>query len=86
LRVIELAWESSDVLRGETVKPSVFVSLIFFFLTMGTTVGAAEVDAGKELYVQYCSSCHGEERFAPSTITECVIEGAILIEAGTRAA
>jgi mono/diheme cytochrome c family protein len=46
--------------KGESVKPSVFVSLIFFFLTMGTTVGAAEVDAGRELYVQYCSSCHGK--------------------------
>lgn len=43
------------------MKPTVFVSLIFFFLTMGTTVGSAEVDAGKELYVQYCSSCHGED-------------------------
>ena len=35
------------------MKPSLFVSglLIFFSLAIGTTVGAAEVDAGKELYI-----------------------------------
>ena len=44
------------------MKPSLFVSgLLIFFLAIGTTVRAAEVDAGKELYMQYCSSCHGED-------------------------
>jgi mono/diheme cytochrome c family protein len=43
------------------VKPNLFVSglLMLLLLVIGTTLGAAEVDAGKELYVQYCSSCHG---------------------------
>ena len=34
--------------------------LIFFFLSIGDAFGAGEVDAGRELYIQYCSSCHGE--------------------------
>ena len=45
------------------MKPSLFVSglLILFLLAIGTTVRAAEVDAGQELYMQYCGSCHGED-------------------------
>jgi mono/diheme cytochrome c family protein len=45
------------------VKPRLFVSglLIFFLFAIGTTVRAADVDAGKELYTQYCGSCHGED-------------------------
>jgi mono/diheme cytochrome c family protein len=44
------------------VKLSLFVSglSMFFLLAIGSSVVAAEVDAGKELYIQYCSSCHGE--------------------------
>jgi mono/diheme cytochrome c family protein len=49
-------------LKGEFVKPNLFVSglFIFSFLVIGTAVGAAETDAGKESYIQYCGSCHGE--------------------------
>jgi len=45
------------------VKLSVLVSgfLIFFFLVVGTSAGAAETDQGKQLYMQYCSSCHGKD-------------------------
>jgi len=45
------------------VNPSVLVSgfLIFFFLVVGTSAGAAETDQGKQLYMQYCSSCHGKD-------------------------
>jgi mono/diheme cytochrome c family protein len=34
---------------------------MLFLLVIGTTLGAAETDAGKELFMQYCSSCHGED-------------------------
>jgi mono/diheme cytochrome c family protein len=45
------------------VKPNPFVSglFIFSFLVIGTAAVAAEMDAGKELYIQYCGSCHGED-------------------------
>ena len=45
------------------MNPSVLVSgfLIFFFLVVGTSAGAAETDQGKQLYMQYCSSCHGKD-------------------------
>ena len=33
--------------------------LLFFFLAVGTSAVAAETDSGKQLYIQYCSSCHG---------------------------
>jgi mono/diheme cytochrome c family protein len=50
-------------LKGEFVKPSRFVSglFIFSFLALGTSVETAETDAGKESYIQYCGSCHGED-------------------------
>lgn len=36
--------------------------LIFFFLAVGASAGAAETtDQGKQLYMQYCSSCHGKD-------------------------
>jgi mono/diheme cytochrome c family protein len=35
--------------------------LFFFFLAVGTSARAAETDSGKQLYKQYCSSCHGME-------------------------
>jgi mono/diheme cytochrome c family protein len=45
------------------VKPSMLVSgfLIFFFLAVGASAGAGETDQGKQLYMQYCSSCHGKD-------------------------
>jgi mono/diheme cytochrome c family protein len=45
------------------VKPSMLVSgfLIFFFLAVEASAGAAETDQGKQLYMQYCSSCHGKD-------------------------
>ena len=45
------------------MKLSVLVSgfLIFFFLVVGTSAGAAETDQGKQLYIQYCASCHGKD-------------------------
>lgn len=45
------------------MKPSVLVSgfLIFFLLAVGTWAGAGETDQGKQLYMQYCSSCHGKD-------------------------
>ena len=45
------------------MKLSVLVSgfLIFFFLVVGTSAGAAETDQGKQLYMQYCGSCHGKD-------------------------
>jgi mono/diheme cytochrome c family protein len=50
-------------LKEEFVKPSRFVSglFIFSFLALGTAVETAETDAGKESYIQYCGSCHGED-------------------------
>jgi mono/diheme cytochrome c family protein len=41
------------------VKPNARGLLLFFFLAVGTSAGAAEKDAGKQFYMQYCSSCHG---------------------------
>jgi mono/diheme cytochrome c family protein len=35
--------------------------LLSLFLAVGTSAGAAETDSGKQLYMQYCSSCHGME-------------------------
>jgi mono/diheme cytochrome c family protein len=43
------------------VKPNARGLLLFFFLAVGTSAGATEKDAGRELYVQYCSSCHGKD-------------------------
>ena len=42
------------------MKPNARELLLFFLLAVGTSVGAAE-DEGRELYVQYCSSCHGKD-------------------------
>ena len=43
------------------MKPNARGLLLFFFLAVGTSAGAAETDSGKQLYTQYCSSCHGME-------------------------
>ena len=43
------------------MKPNARGLLLFFFLAVGTSAGATEKDAGRELYVQYCSSCHGKD-------------------------
>jgi mono/diheme cytochrome c family protein len=46
------------------VKTSLFLSvlLIFFLLALRTAVGAVETtDGGREPYIQYCGSCHGED-------------------------
>ena len=42
------------------MKPNARGLLLFFFLAVGTPAGAAETDSGKQLYMQYCSSCHGK--------------------------
>jgi hypothetical protein len=54
---------NEHILKREFVKPNLFISglFIFSFLLIGTAVGAAETDAGKEAYIQYCGSCHGED-------------------------
>ena len=43
------------------MKPNARGLLLFFFLAVGTSAGAAETDSGKEIYMQYCSSCHGKD-------------------------
>ena len=43
------------------MKPNARGLLLLFFLAVGTSAGAAETDSGKQLYMQYCSSCHGME-------------------------
>jgi len=40
---------------------SVLGFVMLLSLYFGTKLGAAEMDQGKQLYVQYCSSCHGHE-------------------------
>jgi mono/diheme cytochrome c family protein len=45
--------------KESLLKPNARGLLLFFFLAVGTSAGAAEKDAGKQLYMQYCSSCHG---------------------------
>lgn len=37
-----------------------FGLLLFFFLSIGK-VGAAETDQGRQVYIQYCASCHGKD-------------------------
>jgi mono/diheme cytochrome c family protein len=65
LRVNGLHWPEKPIplTKGEHVGPSVFVSglLLFLFLAVGTTAGAAETDQGKQFYMQYCASCHGKD-------------------------
>jgi len=56
---IGLRIQNSIINKGEPVKPNARGLLLFFFLAVGTSAGAAEKDAGKELYMRYCSSCHG---------------------------
>ena len=41
------------------MKPNARGFLLLFFLAVGTSAGSAEKDSGKQLYMQYCSSCHG---------------------------
>ena len=45
------------------MKANLFVSapFMFSFLVIGTAAAAAETAAGKEPYIQYCASCHGED-------------------------
>ena len=43
------------------MKPNAGGLLLFFFLAVGISAGAAETDSGKQLYMQYCSSCHGKD-------------------------
>jgi mono/diheme cytochrome c family protein len=63
LRNIGFEVEPNHIFKGEFVKPSLFLfgPLLLLLLVVGTTPEAAETDAGKELYMQYCSSCHGED-------------------------
>lgn len=56
---IGLRIQNSIINKGEPVKPNARGLLLFFLLAVGTSAGAAEKDAGKQLYMQYCSSCHG---------------------------
>ncbi|HEY7163259.1 MAG TPA: cytochrome c [Candidatus Binatia bacterium] len=35
--------------------------ILFIVLSFHADLNAAQVDAGKEFYLQYCSSCHGQE-------------------------
>jgi len=56
---LALGFKTSIINNGEPVKPNARGFLLFFFLAVGTSAGAAEKDAGKQLYMQYCSSCHG---------------------------
>jgi mono/diheme cytochrome c family protein len=51
--------QESIINKGESVKPNARRLLLFCFLVVGTPAGAAETDSGKQLYMQYCSSCHG---------------------------
>lgn len=37
-----------------------FGLLLFFFLII-CKVGAAETDQGRQVYIQYCASCHGKD-------------------------
>ena len=41
------------------MKPNTRTLLLFFFLAVGASARAGETDSGKQLYTQYCSSCHG---------------------------
>jgi mono/diheme cytochrome c family protein len=41
------------------VKPNACTLLLFSFLAVGASAEAGETDSGKQLYIQYCSSCHG---------------------------
>jgi mono/diheme cytochrome c family protein len=45
------------------VKSRLFVCgfVLSFFLVSKTAVGAGETDQSKQLYLQYCSSCHGKD-------------------------
>jgi mono/diheme cytochrome c family protein len=54
-----LGFKTSIINKGEPMKPNARGLLLFFFLAVVTSAGAAETDTGKQLYMQYCSSCHG---------------------------
>ena len=41
------------------MKPNACRLLLFSFLAVGASAEAGETDSGKQLYMQYCSSCHG---------------------------
>jgi hypothetical protein len=45
------------------MKPSASTCafLIVIFVFVSGKVGAAEIDSGKQFYLRYCSSCHGQE-------------------------
>ena len=41
----------------------IFVSgvVLLFSITLGIEIEAAEAEQGKQLYMQYCASCHGKD-------------------------
>ena len=41
------------------MKPNACTLLLFSFLAVGASAEAGETDSGKQLYMQYCSFCHG---------------------------
>src|SRR5215468_3310352 len=45
------------------MRSIIFVSgvVLLFSITLGIEIEAAEAEQGKQLYMQYCSSCHGKD-------------------------
>ena len=39
----------------------VFGVVLLFFIAVGIEIEAAEAEQGKQLYMQYCGSCHGKD-------------------------
>jgi len=45
------------------MRSIIFVSgvVLLFSITLGIEIEAAEAEQGKQLYMQYCASCHGKD-------------------------
>src|SRR5262245_18218462 len=51
------------------MKSAKTLALVGLVLGLATTLFAGESDSGKQMYLQYCGSCHGKEGNGDGTVS-----------------